>query len=157
MSILSLVTQRIYSFPEWVCSASYFWNWQKLGPSNTQGWSAIFTCFRMGKPYFAIWLGDKVFRCKKCKTHFGSKDDVMSKNFHGKTGAAYLFYQSLNYITGKAEDREMLTGLHKVWDVYCAGCQTNIGWKYEDAEEESEKYKIGKVIIERYYFEEVTV
>lgn len=112
---------------------------------------------QMGKLYFEICLGEKVYRCRKCKTHFGNKEDVMSKNFHGKTGAAYLFHQSLNYVTGKAEEREMLTGLHRVSDVYCAGCHTDIGWKYEDAVEESEKYKIGKVIIEKYYFEEVTV
>jgi hypothetical protein len=54
----------------------------------------------------------------KCKTHFGSTDDVMSRNFHGKTGVAYLFYKSFNYITGKVEEREMLTGLHTVCNIY---------------------------------------
>ena len=108
----------------------------------------------MGKPYFDYCAGEVVYRCKKCKTHFGAKDDVMSKNFHGKTGTAYLFSQSYNYITGRTEDREMLTGLHKVCDVYCAGCHLDIGWKYEYAFEETEKYKIGKVIIEKFYFEE---
>ena len=109
----------------------------------------------MGKPYFEYCIAEKGFRCKKWKTHFGSKDDILSKNFHGKTGSAYLFNQCYNYVTGKADDREMLTGLHRVSDVYWSGCHIDIGWKYEDAMEESEKYKIGKVIIEKYYFEEV--
>lgn len=81
----------------------------------------------------------------------------MSKNFHGKTGPAYLFNQCFNYYVGKAEDREMLTGLHRVCDVYCLGCHKDIGWKYIDAFEESEKYKVGKVIVEKYYFEEVRI
>lgn len=34
-------------------------------------------------------------------------------------------------------------------DVYCNRCMTIIGWKYERAFEESQKYKEGKVILER--------
>ena len=49
----------------------------------------------------------------------------------------------------------MLTGLHRVCDVYCSGCHIDIGWKYVYAFEETEKYKVGKVIIEKFYFEEV--
>ncbi len=34
-------------------------------------------------------------------------------------------------------------------DLYCKNCLTCIGWKYEDATEESQKYKIGKFIVEK--------
>ena len=109
----------------------------------------------MGKPYYDILIAKGTYRWKKCKTHLGVSDDVMSQNFHGKTGTAYLFDKWYNYFTGKVEDREMLTGLHRVCDVYCSGCQIDIGWKYVYAFEETEKYKVGKVIIEKFYFEEV--
>ena len=44
--------------------------------------------------------------------------------------------------------RQLVTGAHTVCDVSCAFCGSVIGWKYEDAEEESQKYKIGKYILE---------
>ena len=44
--------------------------------------------------------------------------------------------------------RQLVTGAHTVCDVSCAFCGSVIGWKYEGAEEESQKYKIGKYILE---------
>jgi hypothetical protein len=43
----------------------------------------------------------------------------------------------------------LMTGLHTVVDMYCNACQAKIGWKYEEAFEESQKYKEGKSIIEK--------
>ncbi len=43
----------------------------------------------------------------------------------------------------------MLTGRHLVRDVLCIKCRTKLGWMYEHAIEESQKYKEGKVILER--------
>ena len=31
---------------------------------------------------------------------------------------------------GAKEDRNLITGLHTVADVYCNSCQTVLGWKY---------------------------
>lgn len=45
----------------------------------------------------------------------------------------------------------LLTGVHSVADVYCTGCGTMLGWKYERAFEPSQRYKEGKVIIELAY------
>ena len=42
-----------------------------------------------------------------------------------------------------------MTGLHTVCDISCSQCSTVIGWKYEVAFEESQKYKEGKFIIEK--------
>jgi hypothetical protein len=50
---------------------------------------------------------------------------------------------------GPKEDRLLITGLHTVADIYCSCCQQVLGWKYEQAFEESQKYKEGKYIIEK--------
>lgn len=42
-----------------------------------------------------------------------------------------------------------MTGLHTVADIHCTTCGTVLGWKYETAFEESQKYKEGKFIIEK--------
>lgn len=42
----------------------------------------------------------------------------------------------------------MTTGLHVVHDIACKQCKETIGWMYEKAYEESEKYKEGKFILE---------
>lgn len=41
-----------------------------------------------------------------------------------------------------------MTGAHTVSDVSCAFCGYLLGWKYVDAEEESQRYKVGKFILE---------
>jgi DNA-directed RNA polymerase subunit N (RpoN/RPB10) len=42
----------------------------------------------------------------------------------------------------------MITGLHNVVDIFCVGCGSNVGWKYEFAHEKSQKYKEGKSVLE---------
>jgi len=41
-----------------------------------------------------------------------------------------------------------LTGAHVVADVSCLICGTVLGWKYVDAKEPGQRYKIGKFILE---------
>ena len=41
-----------------------------------------------------------------------------------------------------------MTGAHTVSDVRCAFCSSLLGWKYDEAEEESQRYKVGKYILE---------
>lgn len=43
---------------------------------------------------------------------------------------------------------QIATGWHTVADLTCMICQTKIGWKYVDAKEASQKYKVGKFILE---------
>lgn len=42
----------------------------------------------------------------------------------------------------------LLTGMHTVADLFCAGCGVPVGWQYLEAFEESQKYKEGRVILE---------
>ena len=43
----------------------------------------------------------------------------------------------------------MLTGRHMVRDVSCKTCGEKLGWVYEFATEDSQRYKEGRVILER--------
>ncbi|XP_024545141.1 protein yippee-like At5g53940 isoform X4 [Selaginella moellendorffii] len=57
--------------------------------------------------------------------------------------------ESVNVFEGPLEERMMTTGVHTVADIYCKGCQQNVGWKYEFAQHKAQKYKEGKFILER--------
>jgi hypothetical protein len=53
-----------------------------------------------------------------------------------------------NTLTHKPQPRQLVTGAHTVSDISCRGCGSVLGWKYVDAAEESQKYKVGKFILE---------
>lgn len=55
----------------------------------------------------------------------------------------------MNVVVGSKEDRQLMTGLHTVADIYCFDCHEVLGWKYERAYEETQKYKEGKFILEK--------
>ena len=54
----------------------------------------------------------------------------------------------MNTKIGRNVNRELLTGAHVVADVSCNICATVLGWKYVDAKEAGQRYKIGKYILE---------
>ncbi|KAJ6982950.1 hypothetical protein NC653_025922 [Populus alba x Populus x berolinensis] len=56
----------------------------------------------------------------------------------------------VNVFAGEKEERMMITGLHTVADIFCVGCGSIVGWKYETAHEKSQKYKEGKSVLERF-------
>lgn len=41
-----------------------------------------------------------------------------------------------------------MTGWHVVADITCGTCASKLGWKYVDAKEAAQKYKVGKFILE---------
>ncbi|KAG1354559.1 Protein yippee-like [Cocos nucifera] len=67
----------------------------------------------------------------------------------GRNGRAFLFSHTMNIVVGPKEDRQLMTGLHTVADIYCCDCHEALGWKYERAYEETQKYKEGKFILEK--------
>ncbi|PQE33007.1 yippee family protein [Rutstroemia sp. NJR-2017a WRK4] len=93
-----------------------------------------------------------------------------SKGFTGRHGRAYLVAPPppeatpvippfppkkidksknlTNTRIGRFVNRELLTGHHVVADVNCAVCNSLLGWKYVDAKEAGQRYKIGKFILE---------
>lgn len=75
-------------------------------------------------------------------------------------GKRFLFYENffffffpplqvVNLQYSDVQDRVMLTGRHMVRDVSCKNCNSKLGWIYEFATEDSQRYKEGRVILER--------
>ncbi|KAM0255504.1 hypothetical protein ACHAQJ_005736 [Trichoderma viride] len=101
-------------------------------------------------------------RCSSCATDIAFTSQIISKGFTGRYGRAYLISPPpagpadpkasssslLNVRIGKNENRQLVTGWHVVADICCGICSRKLGWKYVDAKEESQKYKVGKFILE---------
>ncbi|MCJ1377910.1 hypothetical protein MMC17_001006 [Xylographa soralifera] len=102
----------------------------------------------MGLAYNVYLNADRIFGCKSCKTHLATHDAIISRNFRGQHGKAYLFASVVNIQQGEATERNMTTGRHVVRDISCRQCKETVGWKYDKAYEASEKYKEGKYILE---------
>jgi hypothetical protein len=90
-----------------------------------------------------------IFACAKCRCHLSRSSDLMSKDFRGRSGRAYLFTSVINFIAGVPEDRVLMTGKHTLTDISCMNCSEVIGWHYLHAYNESQRYKVGKFILER--------
>ena len=100
------------------------------------------------KEYLSGSSSDKILQCTCCKTHLSKDTDILSKAFHGEFGRAYLMNNVINYYEGPGQDKQMATGLHHVHTIYCRTCSNVLGWKYEVAYEEDQKYKEGKFVLE---------
>lgn len=105
-------------------------------------------------------------RCSECAVHLCLTSQIISKGFTGRHGRAYLVSAepvasavsvsasssataSLpNTLLQRPVPRQLVTGAHTVSDVSCAFCGSILGWKYVAAEEESQRYKVGKFILE---------
>ncbi|OIW33415.1 yippee [Coniochaeta ligniaria NRRL 30616] len=102
----------------------------------------------MGLSYNTYLSGAKIYGCKNCKTHLSNHDDIISRNFRGQHGKAFLFHTVVNIEMGDPSERNMTTGRHIVRDITCRQCKETVGWKYDKAYETNEKYKEGKFILE---------
>ncbi|KAL4785827.1 yippee zinc-binding/DNA-binding /Mis18, centromere assembly-domain-containing protein [Aspergillus varians] len=100
-------------------------------------------------------------RCSTCAAHICLTSQIISKGFTGRHGRAYLVSAeptanapsypggSLpNTLLQNPVSRHLVTGAHTVCDIECAFCGSILGWKYVSAEEESQRYKVGKFILE---------
>lgn len=96
-----------------------------------------------------------MFLCGTCEAPLTNRSEIISTRFSGATGRAFLFKRVVNLNYSEIQDRIMLTGRHLVRDVSCKACGTKLGWIYEFATEESQRYKEGHVILERALVNEV--
>lgn len=95
-------------------------------------------------------------RCSTCSVDLAFASQIISKGFTGRYGRAYLVAPPsppapstlLNIRLGKSENRQLVTGWHVVADISCENCASKLGWKYVDAKEQTQKYKVGKFILE---------
>jgi len=103
----------------------------------------------MGRIYLEHFGGAKLFVCAQCDTFLTNRGELISSRFTGATGRAYLFGKVVNLNYSETQDRNMLTGRHIVRDVTCKKCDAKLGWMYEFATEDGQRYKEGRVILER--------
>ncbi|KAF8068248.1 yippee-like protein [Scenedesmus sp. PABB004] len=103
----------------------------------------------MGRLFLEALEGTKTFACRACRAVLAAEEQLLSKQFHSKNGPAWLFERVVNVVPGPGEERLMTTGVHVVADIACTRCHSVVGWKYEAAAEESQRYKVGKFILER--------
>ena len=106
----------------------------------------------MGRLFKVTLNRSEIYACNECDTHLSSKCQIISKNFHGRGGKAYLMESAVNVYLGPKEERRLLTGKHEVADIFCIDCHECIGWKYISASEESQQYKVDHYILERTKF-----
>lgn len=98
-----------------------------------------------------------IFACANCHNHICISNLIMSENFHGRSGDLNLVSSVINCTFGIKESKSMMTGTYDVCDVNCKQCGDYLGWKYLHTDNRREKYKVGKVVIEKLYFEELRV
>ena len=109
----------------------------------------IYRYLIMGRIFLAHLGGTRLFSCASCDTPLTNRSELISTRFTGATGRAFLFNRVVNLNYSEVQDRVMLTGRHMVRDVACKNCDAKLGWIYEFATEESQRYKEGRVILER--------
>uniref|UniRef100_A0A2P2I6D1 Protein yippee-like n=1 Tax=Hirondellea gigas TaxID=1518452 RepID=A0A2P2I6D1_9CRUS len=103
----------------------------------------------MGRIFLEHLGGTRLYSCAACYAYLTSRKHLLSTRFTGATGPAFLFNKVVNLNYSKMENREMLTGHHMVRDVSCKNCESMLGWFYEFASEENQRYKEGGVILEK--------
>ncbi|KAB2601247.1 protein yippee-like [Pyrus ussuriensis x Pyrus communis] len=118
---------------------------------------------------FLIELDGRTYRCRFCDSALALAGDVLSRivkaeksrssggrkplsamNFNCGRRRAYLFSNVVNITLGPEEERLMLSGLHTVEDIFCCCCGQILGWKYVIAHDQTQKYKEGKFVLERW-------
>ncbi|KAL6235408.1 hypothetical protein BDW75DRAFT_142944 [Aspergillus navahoensis] len=100
-------------------------------------------------------------RCSTCAAELCLTTQIISKGFTGRHGRAYLVsaestvtappclgYSLPNTLLQSPVSRNLVTGAHTVSDIECVFCGSVLGWKYIKAEEQSQRYKVGKFILE---------
>ncbi|KAI9805294.1 MAG: hypothetical protein M1833_005747 [Piccolia ochrophora] len=100
-------------------------------------------------------------RCARCATDLCLTSQIISKGFTGRHGRAYLVSPSPSFPsstlppstlpnthTHKPVPRHLVTGAHTVSDISCLFCGAVLGWKYVAAEDDAQRYKVGKFILE---------
>jgi len=103
----------------------------------------------MGRIFLEHFGGERLFLCATCDIFLTNRDELISTRFTGATGRAFLFNRVANLVYSEIQDRVMLTGRHMVRDVSCKNCKSKLGWMYEFATEEPQRYKEGHIILER--------
>ncbi|KAK6204560.1 uncharacterized protein RJT21DRAFT_111130 [Scheffersomyces amazonensis] len=92
----------------------------------------------------------KIITCKGCSSHLCLSSLIISDNFSGSSGPAYLVGNLINIeYDQNPQEKEMRTGFYLVDDIRCHQCKLNLGWYYKKSFTYRETYKEGKFVIEK--------
>ncbi|GAA5899703.1 hypothetical protein JCM6882_005416 [Rhodosporidiobolus microsporus] len=89
------------------------------------------------------------FRCAACTLEIALQDELVSRAFTGGSGPAFLVRSACNVEVGNRASKQLISGKHEIAPIHCGGCSTELGWKYYVSPDSSQKYKEGKVILEK--------
>ncbi|UMM30807.1 hypothetical protein L5515_012541 [Caenorhabditis briggsae] len=103
----------------------------------------------MGLKFFDVVASELSYICATCQIYLTNKSEIVSTSFSGITGPAILFKHVKNIRHATLEQRLLMTGSHFVRDIFCANCNDSLGWTYEYASDNKERYKEGCIILER--------
>eukprot|EP00455_Lapot_gusevi_P028770 TRINITY_DN3080_c0_g1_i10.p1 TRINITY_DN3080_c0_g1~~TRINITY_DN3080_c0_g1_i10.p1 ORF type:complete len:341 (-),score=7.32 TRINITY_DN3080_c0_g1_i10:291-1313(-) len=84
--------------------------------------------------------------CKHCGLSLFQQNHIISQDIV-KHGKAHLTTSVGNISYGPKICRRFPTGLYAVLELLCNGCSNVVGWKFEQAFEDRQKYREGKFMI----------
>merc|ERR1712232_570744 len=91
-----------------------------------------------------------VFHCRKCSSPILQFCDIVSNNYRGALGPAFLVDRLFNVsVDGVAYSASFVTGGYTVSDVACAVCRVFLGKKYLEARDLVNGFKVGKFLLEQ--------
>nr|XP_042899183.1 protein yippee-like 5 [Parasteatoda tepidariorum]XP_042913521.1 protein yippee-like 5 [Parasteatoda tepidariorum] len=102
----------------------------------------------MGVIFLQHLGGNPIFSCYNCGAFLTNHQQLINKKFTSHLGPAWLFRKVVNVYHSVVANRNMVTGKHKVRDVFCKSCDLRLGWFYEFAFSRSQQYKEGCTILE---------
>jgi len=124
---------KLENFPD------YFVNWSQIRYGGT--------------PNFVTDAPKSVlsFYCKSCRALIITQNEVDSPHYHGGYGPAFLanFVYNSHHNVDEAYETQFTTGVYRVCDVTCGGCQTRLGKKYIEARDPANYFKVGKILLEQ--------
>ncbi|KAI9296322.1 peptidylprolyl isomerase, partial [Neoconidiobolus thromboides FSU 785] len=100
----------------------------------------------MGILHISYLCGSSTYGCSNCDTPLFTKDNILNESFNKKS-QPQLINKIYNITEGNIELRPMVSGIHKVVDLYCIYCDNLLGWKYVHAFDYNQKYKEGKYYV----------
>ena len=75
----------------------------------------------------------QIITCKGCSSHLCLSDLILSDNFNGASGPAYLVEDLINIeFNLQSEETPMKTGVYKINKVKCHQCKNQLGWYYKN-------------------------
>ncbi|KAK4354001.1 hypothetical protein RND71_026195 [Anisodus tanguticus] len=96
-------------------------------------------------------VGPRIYSCCKCRNHIALHDDIVSKKFQVGKQWESLFIYACHECSDRAKGGLAPNDWFAYFaDVKCSDYGEVLGWNYERAYDESQKYKEGKFVLERF-------